>query len=95
MRGYALAVERFGRMPWRELVTPAIALARAGLPIDWFTTIKAAAAAADLRRYDGEPARSGCRMICRRCVRPKPTVRTLPLGRLADTLERLARGRPG
>src|ERR1700730_12241346 len=51
VRGYALAVERFGRMPWREWVPPATALTRAGLPIDWFTTIKVAAAAADLRRY--------------------------------------------
>src|SRR5229473_184619 len=39
VRGYALALERFGRVPWRELVAPAIALARSGLPIDWFTTI--------------------------------------------------------
>ena len=30
VRGYAAAVERFGRMPWRELVAPAAALARAG-----------------------------------------------------------------
>ena len=30
VRGYALAVERFGRMPWRDLVAPAVALARAG-----------------------------------------------------------------
>ena len=28
VRGYALAVERFGRLPWRELVAPAIALAQ-------------------------------------------------------------------
>ena len=30
VRGYAPAVERFGRMPWRDLVAPAVALARAG-----------------------------------------------------------------
>src|SRR5262249_27046630 len=47
VRGYALAVERFGRLPWRELVKPAVALARAGLPVDWFTTLKVDGAAAD------------------------------------------------
>jgi len=52
VRGYALALERFGRTPWRELVSPAISLARAGLPVDWFTTVKVASAAADLRRYE-------------------------------------------
>jgi gamma-glutamyltranspeptidase/glutathione hydrolase len=34
------------------LVSPAISLARAGLPVDWFTTVKVASAAADLRRYE-------------------------------------------
>src|SRR5437868_10043678 len=52
VRGYALAVERFGRLPWRELVNPAIGLARAGLPVDWFATVKVASTAADLRRYE-------------------------------------------
>src|SRR6516162_9495864 len=45
VRGYALALERFGRIPWRELVAPAVALASAGLPVDWFTTVKVASAA--------------------------------------------------
>src|SRR5262249_52035156 len=52
VRGYALALERFGRVPWRDLVAPATLLARAGLPVDWFTTVKVASAAADLRRSD-------------------------------------------
>src|SRR3989440_5930728 len=52
VRGYALAVERFGRTPWRDLVAPAVALARAGLPVDWDVTLKTANAAEDLRRYD-------------------------------------------
>ncbi len=52
VRGYAAAVERFGRTPWRELVAPAVALARQGLPVDWWVTLKTAAAAEDLRRYD-------------------------------------------
>ena len=36
VRGYAAAVERFGRLPWRELVEPAVPLAWAGLPVDWY-----------------------------------------------------------
>src|SRR5437762_3773483 len=52
VKGYAAAVERFGRTPWRDLVAPAVALARAGLPVDWYVTLKTANAAEDLRRYD-------------------------------------------
>jgi len=92
VRGYALAVERFGRLPWRELVTPAIALARAGLPVDWFTTVKVASAAADLRRYP-ESRRiwlpDDLPPVC-----PPEGDATLPLGRLAETLERLSRAGP-
>src|SRR5438309_8642434 len=50
VRGYAMAVERFGRTPWRDLVKPAVPLARRGLPVHWFTTVQVASAAADLRR---------------------------------------------
>ncbi len=93
VRGYALAVERFGRLPWRELVQPAIALARAGLPVDWFTTVKVASAAADLRRYE-ESRRiwlpEGLPPVCP----PDSDSMSLPLGRLADTLERLAEAGP-
>ena len=34
--GMELAHERFGRKPWRELVAPAVALAREGLLVDWY-----------------------------------------------------------
>jgi gamma-glutamyltranspeptidase/glutathione hydrolase len=93
IRGYALAVERFGRMPWRELVAPAIPLARSGLPVDWFTTLKVANAAADLRQYD-ESRRiwlpDGLPPVC-----PSDgDVPTLRLGHLAATLERLATAGP-
>src|ERR1700751_5529584 len=87
--GYALAVARFGRLPWRDLVKPAIGLARPGLPVDWFTTVKVASAAADLRRYeesrrvwlpDGLPP-----------VSPADADSlNLLLGRLGETFERLA-----
>ena len=93
VRGYALAVERFGRLPWRELVKPAIPLVRVGLPVDWFTTVKVASAAADLRRYD-EARRvwlpDGLPPVCP----PDTDSLSLPLGRLAETLERLAEAGP-
>jgi gamma-glutamyltranspeptidase/glutathione hydrolase len=93
VRGYALAVERFGRLPWCELVKPAIGLAHAGLPVDWFTTVKVASAAADLRRYE-ESRRiwlpDGLPPVCP----PDSDSLSLPLGRLAATLERLAEAGP-
>ena len=93
VRGYALAVERFGRLPWRDLVAPAVSLARSGLPVDWFTTVKVASAAADLRRY-AESRRvwlpDGLPPICP----PDADSLSLPLGRLAETLARLAEAGP-
>lgn len=89
VRGYAAAVERFGRTPWRDLVAPAVALARKGLPVDWWVTLKTAAAAEDLRRYD-ESARvwlpDGLPPVCP----PVGEAAPIALGRLAETLARLA-----
>ncbi len=93
VRGYAAAVERFGRIPWRELVAPAVALAREGLPVDWFTTVKVAAAAAELRLYD-ESRRiwlpEGLPPVCP----PERDSMHLRLGHLPDTLDRLATAGP-
>jgi gamma-glutamyltranspeptidase/glutathione hydrolase len=93
VRGYALAIERFGRLPWRELIQPAIGLARTGLPVDWFTTVKVASAATDLRRYEGSRRvwlPDGLPPVCP----PDSDSMSLPLGRLAETLERLAETGP-
>ncbi|HZT89237.1 MAG TPA: gamma-glutamyltransferase [Stellaceae bacterium] len=89
VRGYGLAHERFGRLPWRDLVAPAVRLAEAGMPVDWWTTVKVANAAADLRRYD-ESRRiflpEGLPPVCPANGEPP----RLYLGRLAETLARLA-----
>jgi gamma-glutamyltranspeptidase/glutathione hydrolase len=37
--GMALAHERFGRMPWRDLVAPAVGLAREGMLLDWYAAL--------------------------------------------------------
>ena len=93
VRGYAMAVERFGRTPWRDLVGPAVALARAGLPVDWYVTLKTANAAGDLRRYD-ESRRiwlpHDLPPVCPSSGEPP----VLALGSLADTLARLAEAGP-
>lgn len=43
--GMALAHQRFGRMPWRELVLPAARLAEQGLIADWYSGLLTASAA--------------------------------------------------
>ena len=93
VRGYAAAVERFGRLPWRDLAAPAAALAREGLPVDWFTTLKIAAAATDLRLY-AESRRVWLPDSLPPVCPPEHDIMHLPLGRLADTFERLATAGP-
>jgi gamma-glutamyltranspeptidase/glutathione hydrolase len=89
VQGYARAVERFGRLPWRDLVSPAVALARQGLPIDWWVTLKTANAAEDLRRYD-ESRRVWLPNDLPPVCPPNGEPPALTLGRLAETLGRLA-----
>lgn len=88
--GYAGLHERWGRLPLADVAAPAIALARRGLPVDWYATLKIADAAATLRRY-AESARiylpEGLPPVAPHEVAP----RFLPLGALPDTLEQLAR----
>jgi gamma-glutamyltranspeptidase/glutathione hydrolase len=89
VRGYALAVERFGRTSWRDLLAPAVALARQGLPVDWWVTVKSASAAADLRRYD-ESRRIWLPDDLPAAAPANGEAPPLVLGRLAETLARLA-----
>ncbi len=91
--GYALMHERWGRLPFAEVAAPAVALARRGLPADWFTTLKLANAAADLRRYP-ESARVYLRDGLPPVVGYRGSPEFLPLGRLPDTLERLRQAGP-
>jgi len=87
--GYASLHAMGGRLPWREVLAPAIALAREGLPADWFGAMKIASAAADLRRYD-----ESARIFLPDGLPPTPPyvgpARRLVLGRLPETLARLA-----
>jgi gamma-glutamyltranspeptidase/glutathione hydrolase len=91
--GLALAHHHYGSLPWPDLCTPAIALARRGLPVTWHTTLRIAAAARELACF--EPSRS---IYLPEGLPPAPptdgTLAHLPLGRLEDTLRRLAEAGP-
>ena len=49
--GYALMHKTWGKLPIHEVIAPAVALARRGLPQDWYTTLKVATSASVLRLY--------------------------------------------
>ena len=88
--GMEAAFNRYAKLPWADLVTPAAALAREGLLVDWFTTENIASGARDLRRYA-----SSAEDFLRDGLPPTPmwgiraAVR-LPRPRYANTLEKLA-----
>ena len=48
--GMGLAHERFGRLPWRDLVAPAAALADDGMLLDWYSGLLIASTARSLAR---------------------------------------------
>ncbi|ONG50892.1 hypothetical protein BKE38_17275 [Pseudoroseomonas deserti] len=88
--GYGTMAERFGSgMGIAELLAPAVALARRGLPQDWYTTLKIANSAKVLRLYP-----ESARIYLPDGLPPVAPYQGSPgffrLGRLPETLERLA-----
>jgi gamma-glutamyltranspeptidase/glutathione hydrolase len=91
--GFALAAERFGRLPFADLIAPAIELAERGLPVDWHATLIIALSARELAGDPGARA-----ILLRDGVAPSAgegaPVMHLPLPALATTLRRLAEAGP-
>lgn len=91
--GLGQAHDRWGRMPWSELLQPAIARAREGMLVDWYAALMIASSARELAKDpdaaalfldDGQwPKGSGWTAI--------PENR-LDQARVADSLDVLARG---
>ena len=91
--GHALALERFGTRSWAEALAPAVRLARGGMDVDWYATLKIASEAPTLVR-DTESARvflANGQPPAAVWGGPLPSIR---LGELASTLERLAQAGP-
>src|SRR6201996_9573142 len=49
--GYDFMLRQWGRLPLRDIMAPAIALARRGLSQDWYTGVKIANSASVIRKY--------------------------------------------
>lgn len=91
--GLALALERFGRLSWREAMAPALALAEEGLPVDWHTALSIALSASELAGFDASRA-----VFLPRGLLPVPppegAPRCLPLAALAQSYRRLSEAGP-
>lgn len=87
--GYERLHSTWGRLPLAEVMAPAVALAKRGLPVDWFSSAKILGSAAILRRYA-----ESARIYLKDGLPPVPlasgAASYLRQGRLADTLERLS-----
>jgi gamma-glutamyltranspeptidase/glutathione hydrolase len=88
--GYAHMLATWGKLPLAEVIAPAIALAKRGLPQDWFTTLKVGSSASVLRRYS-----ESARIYLPDGLPPVPPYQGIPgyfrLGALANTMEHLGR----
>jgi gamma-glutamyltranspeptidase/glutathione hydrolase len=56
VEGLGLALERFGRLSWGEVIAPALALAEEGLPVDWHTSLMITLGAAELALFESSRA---------------------------------------
>ena len=88
--GYERMHSTWGKLPLAEVIAPAIALAKRGLPQDWYTTLKVGSSAAVLRRY-GESARIYLPNGLPPVAPYQGPTGFFRLGALADSLEHLGR----
>ena len=77
VRGYALAVERFGRMPWRDLVRAGGGAGPAGAAGRLVRDAEDAPAPPPICGATTRAGASGCPTACRRSARPTATASAL------------------
>ena len=86
--GYAEMHAKWGVLPFKDVIAPAVALAKRGLAADWFTTLKVANSASVLRRY-AESARIYLPNDLPPVAPYQGTTRFFRQGNLPDTLAHL------
>jgi gamma-glutamyltranspeptidase / glutathione hydrolase len=88
--GYEYVHQRWGKLPLSEVIAPAIALAKRGLPQDWYTALKVVTSASAIKLY---PTTAAVYMPGGLPPAPPYQGKTgyLRQGNLPDTLERLGR----
>ena len=88
--GYEYMHRQWGRLPLSEVIAPAIALAKRGLPQDWYTTLKVATSASAIRLYPHTAS-----VYLPNGLPPAPPYQGKPgffrQGNLPETLERLGK----
>jgi gamma-glutamyltranspeptidase/glutathione hydrolase len=88
--GYELMHRQWGQLPLSEVIAPAIALAKRGLPQDWYTAVKISNSASAIRRYP-----ETAKVYLPDGLPPVPPYQGTPgffrQGNLAATLERLGK----
>ena len=81
---------QWGKLPLAEVIAPAIALARRGLPQDWYTALKVATSASAIRLYPTTAS-----VYLPNGLPPAPPYQGKPgffrQGNLPETLERLSK----
>ncbi|XP_059805317.1 glutathione hydrolase 1 proenzyme-like isoform X1 [Hypanus sabinus] len=86
IRGYALAHQRHGRLPWKRLFEPSIRLARKGFPVG-----KSLAAALEANKMQIEESASLCDVFCKKnSNRILNENDLIYFPQLADTLQTIA-----
>ncbi|XP_048449457.1 glutathione hydrolase 1 proenzyme-like, partial [Rhincodon typus] len=85
IRGYQLAHQRHGRLPWKQLFEPSIKLAKEGFPISW-----ALADAIEERKEDIEKDQSLCEIFCNSNGKILQENEIIKFPRLAATYQILA-----
>lgn len=88
LAGISAAAGRFATKPLADLITPAVESAHAGFPVDWYATLKIAAAAPVLSQFAASASAylPGGFVPAGEWGGPLPSI---SLGNLASTLERL------
>lgn len=92
--GLAKALERFGTMPWKDVLAPGVALAERGMELDWYMQLMIANGAEHLAKFPASKAN----YLCDNGRVPtndwQGTKRHIKLGNLGETMRRLAEGGP-